>query len=149
MFHVSKGSGKLRLLMSWDFKSLLNCFMDHSEKFEVNKKTWNQKTSVHFESEFYDKHAFAKAKNTLNHYELHALGDVSGKSLLHLQCHFGQDSLSWAHRGAQVTAIDLSEVAIDKARALSDQLNIPATFKCCNVYDTATYVKERFNKELR
>ncbi len=116
--------------------------LDH---FEINRKTWNEKTPIHFESEFYDKHAFAKAKSSLNNYELEALGDVTGKSLLHLQCHFGQDSLSWAHRGATVTGVDISDVAIAKAQELSNELEIAATFIQCNVLDTSQYVKEQFD----
>ncbi|MGJ8685473.1 MAG: class I SAM-dependent methyltransferase [Nonlabens sp.] len=119
--------------------------MDLKEQFEVNRQTWNEKTAVHFESKFYDKDAFAKAKNSLNSYELKALGDVTGKSMLHLQCHFGQDSLSWAHKGAAVTAVDISDAAIKKAQELSASLEIPATFVCCNVLDTSQHVQEQFD----
>jgi len=114
-------------------------------EFETNKATWNRKTAVHFESDFYDKFAFAKAKNSLNSYEQQALGDVSGKSMLHLQCHFGQDSLSWAHKGAVVTAVDISDVAIAQANKLSENLQIPAKFVCCNVLDVAHHIKDKFD----
>jgi SAM-dependent methyltransferase len=119
--------------------------MDYKEAFRVNKQTWNEKTSIHFESTFYDKHAFAKAKNSLNSYELKALSPVAGKSLLHLQCHFGQDSLSWAHLGAAVTGVDISDAAIDKARELSTDLDIPARFECCNVLDTSSIIEDTFD----
>ncbi|GAK93110.1 hypothetical protein JCM19298_1829 [Nonlabens ulvanivorans] len=119
--------------------------MDLKKAFEVNKATWNQKTAIHFESEFYDKDAFAKAKNSLNSYELNALGDVKDKKLLHLQCHFGQDSLSWAHKGAVVTGVDISDEAIKLARKLSVDLGIPAQFVCCNVLETSNYIKEKFD----
>ena len=119
--------------------------MDLQKAFEINKETWNTKTEIHYESDFYDKHAFAKARNSLNSYELNALGDATGKSLLHLQCHFGQDSLSWVNKGALVTAVDLSDKAIDRARKLSTELELPAKFVCCNVLDTSQYVKEQFD----
>ncbi|WOI23061.1 class I SAM-dependent methyltransferase [Nonlabens ulvanivorans] len=119
--------------------------MDLQEAFEINKNTWNQKTAIHFESEFYDKDAFAKAKNSLNSYELNALGNVKDKKLLHLQCHFGQDSLSWAHKGAVVTGVDISDEAIKLARKLSVDLGIPAQFVCCNVLETSNYIKEKFD----
>ncbi len=115
--------------------------MKYNNAFQTNRETWNNKTAIHYESGFYDKHAFAKARNSLNSYELKALGDVNGKSLLHLQCHFGQDSLSWAARGAQVTAVDLSDKAIELAQKLSTELNIPAKFVNCNVLDTSQHVK--------
>ena len=93
------------------------------EYFDVNRATWNKKAIAHYEGDFYDRDAFAKAKNSLNSYEIKALGDVRGKSILHLQCHFGQDSLSWVHLGANVTGIDISDEAIEIAKNLSATLN--------------------------
>ncbi|BAO55679.1 class I SAM-dependent methyltransferase [Nonlabens marinus] len=119
--------------------------MDMDKAFQVNKDSWNRKTQVHYESDFYDKFAFAKAKNSLNSYEQEALGDVTGKSLLHLQCHFGQDSLSWANKGAVVTGVDISDTSIELARKLSADLEIPAQFICCNVLDTAQFLKRPFD----
>ena len=75
----------------------------------INKQTWNTKTDVHIASEFYDNDNFLKGKSSLNTIELELLGDVSGKKILHLQCHFGQDSLSLTRLGATVTGVDLSE----------------------------------------
>jgi 2-polyprenyl-3-methyl-5-hydroxy-6-metoxy-1,4-benzoquinol methylase len=66
------------------------------------------------------------------------LGDVNGKRILHLQCHFGLDSLSLARRGAQhVTGVDLSDRGIDKARELAESINLAAStrFICCHIYD--------------
>ena len=72
--------------------------MNHNYKkhFEVNKETWNKKVATHLKSEFYDVEGFKKGKSSLNKYELEELGDVNGKSLLHLQCHFWHDTLSWS-----------------------------------------------------
>ena len=78
------------------------------EYFDTNKKLWDAKTDIHKDSEFYDLENFKKGKTSLKKFELEALGDVSGKAMLHLQCHFGQDSLSWARLGAKVTGADLS-----------------------------------------
>jgi len=119
--------------------------MKTEDAFNRNRETWNARTMFHYESDFYDKSAFAKAKNSLNQYEQQALGDVAGKRLLHLQCHFGQDSLSWAHKGAIVTGVDISDTAIKLAGKLSGELNIPATFVCCNVLDTSKYVTDKFD----
>ena len=68
----------------------------NSQYFEVNKATWNTKVKVHAKSEMYAMEAFKNGKTSLMQYELDALGDVNGKTLLHLQCHFGQDTLSWS-----------------------------------------------------
>ena len=56
--------------------------------FNINKETWNNKVSIHANSEFYDVAAFLKGKSSLNAYELNEIGNVKGKTLLHLQCHF-------------------------------------------------------------
>ncbi|MBU7570343.1 MAG: SAM-dependent methyltransferase, partial [Flavobacterium sp.] len=61
---------------------------------EINRETWNKKTEVHVDSEFYDQKGFLEGNNTLKPIELDLLGDISGKKILHLQCHFGQDTMS-------------------------------------------------------
>ena len=94
--------------------------------FDVNKEAWNKRTIVHKDSEFYDLASFKAGKSSLNKTELEELGNVKGKSLLHLQCHFGMDALSWAREGAIVTGIDFSDEAINTAKQLSTELNIPA-----------------------
>ena len=113
--------------------------MDYLEK---NKAAWNAKTAVHIGSEFYDMSAFLRGESTLKPAELGLLGDISGKRILHLQCHFGQDTLSLARMGAQVTGVDLSDVAILKARALADELNLPAAFVNCDVCSLREHLHE-------
>ncbi len=112
--------------------------------FETNKKTWDQKVSVHADSDFYDMEDFKKGNTTLKKFELEALGNVSEKSLLHLQCHFGQDTLSWSRMGAKCTGVDISEKAIELAKQLNEELALDAQFVCCNVLDTSSYVKDKF-----
>ena len=82
---------------------------------KINKETWNKKTAVHVASDFYNNEAFLNGKSSLNSFEIDLLGDVSHKKILHLQCHFGQDTLSLARLGAKVTGIDFSDEAIEKA----------------------------------
>lgn len=113
--------------------------------FEANKFLWNQRTTVHKDSDFYGLAEFKKGESVLTTIELSELGDVKGKSLLHLQCHFGMDSLDWARRGAIVTGVDLSDTAIAEAKKLNDELKLNAKFICCNVYDTSAHVKEQFD----
>lgn len=105
------------------------------EYFSANRKLWDVKTGIHKDCAFYDMESFRRTRNSLNRFELEALGDVSGKSLLHLQCHFGQDSLSWAHRGARVTGVDFSGEAVALARELSGELEIAADFVESNVLE--------------
>jgi SAM-dependent methyltransferase len=113
--------------------------------FEVNKETWNKKVSIHATSEFYDVENFLKGKTSLNSYELEEVGDVDGKSLLHLQCHFGQDTLSWSRLGAKCTGIDLSDEGIKEAKKLNDKLGLDATFIESNLYDVPQKVKGKFD----
>lgn len=113
--------------------------------FEVNKDTWNKKVSVHIKSTFYNVEDFKKGKTSLNTYELEELGEVKGKSLLHLQCHFGQDTLSWSRLGAKCTGIDISNEGIKYAQLLNEELGLNATFIETNLYDVLKNVKGKFD----
>ena len=116
------------------------------EKYiEVNKSLWNGKTPIHLKSDFYDVEGFKKGKSSLKPLEIEALGNVKGKSILHLQCHFGMDSLSWARLGAKVTGIDLSDKAIDAAIYLNDELGLDAEFICSNIYDLKNVLDKKFD----
>lgn len=118
---------------------------DFQPYFEANKKSWNQRTIVHKDSSFYDLAAFRNGSSCLNSIELNELGGVKGKTLLHLQCHFGMDTLDWARRGAIATGIDLSDKAIEEARSLNDELQLNARFTCCNVYDVEKHIQGPFD----
>lgn len=111
----------------------------------INRALWNQKTEYHFNSEFYDVEGFLKGRSSLNDLELALLGDVSDKSILHLQCHFGQDTLSLARLGAQVTGADLSEAAIDKARELNNILKLNAQFVCSDLYELPDVLDAKYD----
>jgi SAM-dependent methyltransferase len=96
-------------------------------------------------SEFYGLEAFKAGKSSLNSIELNLLNDVKGKSILHLQCHFGQDSLSLARMGAEVVGVDFSDEAIAQARNLSKELNIKAEFICCDIYELPKHIDQKFD----
>ncbi|WP_299570376.1 class I SAM-dependent methyltransferase [uncultured Shewanella sp.] len=100
----------------------------------VNQHAWNERAKIHFDSSFYDVPSFIAGKSSLTEIESAELTNVADKSLLHLQCHFGLDSLSWARKGAVVTGVDLSETAIKKAEELATECNIAAEFVCSDVY---------------
>lgn len=102
---------------------------------DLNRALWNARTGPHLASDFYGVEAFKAGQSSLNRIELDLLGDVTGLRILHLQCHFGQDSLSLAHLGAQVTGVDLSDEAIAAARRLSTEIGVAAEFICCDVHD--------------
>lgn len=113
--------------------------------YETNKVTWNDKVETHVQSDFYRLDDFMNGWNSLKSIELEALGDVSNKSMLHLQCHFGQDTLSWERLGATVTGVDFSDEAIKKARELTVSLGMKARFIECNVLELDQYLDEQFD----
>jgi len=106
------------------------------EYLKQNKELWNEITPIHAQSDFYDVEGFKNGRSSMLYpIEIEEMGDVSGKSLLHLQCHFGMDTLSWVRLGAKVTGVDFSDKAIDLARSLSKELGIEADFILSNIYD--------------
>jgi 2-polyprenyl-3-methyl-5-hydroxy-6-metoxy-1,4-benzoquinol methylase len=119
--------------------------LDNKNYFSINKSLWNGKTAIHIKSDFYDVESFKKGKSSLNFIELEALGNVRDKSILHLQCHFGLDTLSWARLGAKATGIDISDKAIEYAKSLGDELNVDVRFICSNVYDLDKVLDEKFD----
>ena len=119
--------------------------MSNNKYFEVNKTTWNEKVRIHANSNMYYLEAFKKGKSSLMSYEQKALGNVKEKSLLHLQCHFGQDTLSWSRLGAKCVGVDLSDTGINLAKELCEELKVDANFFCCNVLDTSELVKDEFD----
>ena len=112
---------------------------------DTNRRHWNEVTPIHAISDFYDVEGFKAGKSTLRSIELSEMGDVSGKTMLHLQCHFGLDTMSWARRGARVTGVDFSDVAIDLARSLNSELGLVANFVLSDVYDLPNGLDERFD----
>jgi SAM-dependent methyltransferase len=112
---------------------------------EINTRAWNNKVETHVASEFYNMPEFLNGKSSLNPIELELLGDLNGKSVLHLQCHFGQDSISLSRLGARVIGVDLSDKAIDYANKIAAQTHANASFICCNVYDLDKHLNEQFD----
>ena len=112
---------------------------------KVNQEHWNQRTGAHVKSEFYDVKGFLAGKSSINEIEAPYLGDVSGKRVLHLQCHFGQDTLSLARMGAKATGVDLSNKAIDQARQLNTQMGLDAEFVCCDVLEIDQHLEGEFD----
>ncbi|ARH92413.1 class I SAM-dependent methyltransferase [Streptomyces sp. MOE7] len=113
---------------------------------EANRARWDERVALHTASDFYDQERFRRVRDVLRAFETAEVGDVTGRSLLHLQCHFGQDTLSWAHRGAaRVVGLDFSEPAVEAARELAAELGYGpdrAAFVAADVYDAAEAVPD-------
>jgi len=112
---------------------------------DINKNLWNKKTDIHYESDFYDVDSFIKGKDSLNRIEIGLLGNIKNKKILHLQCHFGQDTISLSRHGALVTGVDFSEKAIEKAEHLNKQLGTSAKFIQCDIYKLPEILDEKFD----
>lgn len=112
---------------------------------EINRNSWNTKTKIHLDSEFYDLENFLKGKNSLNEIELDLLGDIKGKSILHLQCHFGQDTISLSRLGANVVGVDFSDKAIESAQQIAKETKAETRFICCDIYELPQYLEEKFD----
>jgi SAM-dependent methyltransferase len=119
--------------------------MPQPDYLNINKATWNHRVESHLESEFYNLKGFLNGDNPLNALETQLLGNIQGKSLLHLQCHFGLDTLALAKLGAVITGIDFSEVAIEQANSLAKKTGLNANFVCCDVYDVPQAISEKFD----
>jgi len=116
-----------------------------NEYLTSNRDLWNHWTRINFQSKMYDVPGFKAGKIPLDAIVRAGIGDAAGKTLLHLQCHFGLDTLAWARLGAHVTGVDFSDQAITQARALSAELDLPAQFICCNLYDLPEQLDEKFD----
>ncbi|MBT8221473.1 MAG: class I SAM-dependent methyltransferase [Bacteroidia bacterium] len=112
---------------------------------KINRDLWNKRTAIHKDSDFYDLEGFLSGNSSLNHIELEGLGPVDNKTLLHLQCHFGLDTLSWARLGANVTGVDLSEEALGLALEIAHKTNIPARFIQSDIYNIREVISESFD----
>ena len=115
------------------------------EYTEANRRHWDEVVPIHVGSALYDVASFTAGESKLKPVELQELGQVRGKTLLHLQCHFGLDTLSWAREGAIVTGIDFSEPALEAARALAAETSIDARFILSDVYSLPDKLDEQFD----
>ena len=110
---------------------------------------WDVWARHHVTSRFYDVEGFKagarESRRGLDALETRLVGDVAGKSLLHLQCHFGLDTLEWARRGAVVTGVDFSGEAIAAARTLAAEVGLQAAFIESDIYDLPERLQGAFD----
>jgi ubiquinone/menaquinone biosynthesis C-methylase UbiE len=118
---------------------------DRPDYKELNRISWNTKVDIHYNSDFYDTKGFIAGKSSLNQLELELLMDIRGKSVLHLQCHFGQDTISLHRLGATVTGVDFSDKAISRAEELTRLTKTKVRFICCDIYDLPGHLDEEFD----
>ncbi len=114
---------------------------------ETNRRNWDERVPVHRADRtgFYAVEAFRRGGDVLGPIEAGEIGDVRGKRLLHLQCHFELDTLSLARRGAIVTGLDFSQPAIETAHRLAQEAGLAGRFVQSNVYDARAALPEAFD----
>ena len=118
------------------------------EHREANRTNWDDRVPAHLASEFYGVDDFITGTRTLSQavdFDRAQLGDVRGRSLLHVQCHIGLDTLSWARLGASVTGIDFSERSIEAARDISRRSGVPGRFVLADVHEAPKVLAETFD----
>ena len=111
---------------------------------EKNRAVWNQVVELHYDHPDYRTKEFLEGASKLKRIELQALGDVTGKSMLHLMCQFGLDSLSWVRRGAIVTGADISDKSIEYANRLKAEAGLEAEFIRSDVLDLIGVTLKKF-----
>ena len=115
----------------------------------ANLANWNDRVPIHLKSKtVYNIEEFKADPDRITpvvEFDRHELGDVTGKSLLHLQCHIGDDTLSWARLGAKVTGVDFSENAIAAARNISRESGTPGRFVLSELYESPNVLPETFD----
>ncbi|GLP95616.1 class I SAM-dependent methyltransferase [Paraferrimonas sedimenticola] len=120
----------------------------HSAEFrQTNQASWDERTKDHLNSSFYDVAGFLKGESSLPAIDLAELPNIEGKRVLHLQCHFGLDTLSLARMGtARTVGVDLSPVAIDAAKQLAHQTRLDRVeFLCCDVLELDQHLDGEFD----
>lgn len=117
----------------------------HSKLLEVNKLFWNERVPIHKNSALYSLDEFKKGRNKLHDLERSELGNINGKSVLHLQCHFGMDTMSLEQLGANVTGVDYSEEAIKSALELRDELGLKSEFILSDIFSLPKKLNRKFD----
>ena len=112
---------------------------------ERNKSVWDEWSQKGFTPAFDKIEQFRAGEEILQPFELEEIGDVAGKRLLHLQCHFGLDTLAWARRGAEVTGVDFSDSSIELAQKLASELDIAARFVRSDVFGLPDVLDDTFD----
>jgi len=110
--------------------------------YNSNVKLWDELSLVHYDLK--NKIGMSDNKKLMD-IELKELGDVTGKKILHLQCHLGLESIEMASMGAEVTGVDYSENAIRKARLMAQEFGVHVNFVCTSVEDMLGVANEYYD----
>jgi SAM-dependent methyltransferase len=117
---------------------------DWKAQSAANRANWDERVAIHLKAESYEMDSLRAGHAKLHTIEEAELGSVDGLKVLHLQCHFGRDSLILASKGADVTGLDFSPPAIEAARTLAKELGLEghARFVEADLYDAPNVIPE-------
>jgi 2-polyprenyl-3-methyl-5-hydroxy-6-metoxy-1,4-benzoquinol methylase len=116
---------------------------DNTKEQQGNKAHWDEIAPIHLKS--YGIEGLLGRKSRIDEIEKRELYPVTGKEIIHLQCHIGTDTLSLALDGARVTGVDFSDKSIEIARELAERLKLDVEFLAANVLDLQTIVSKKFD----
>ena len=116
----------------------------HEQEEKTNQALWDEIAPVH-EKAYGKIETLRSGGVAINEIELSEVGDVTGKKMLHLQCHIGTDTLSWARQGAIMTGVDFSSVSLGIARKLTAELDLDARFVHSNIYELRENLDDTFD----
>lgn len=119
--------------------------MPYDEYRTANRIAWETWTGDHIRSNQYGLECLREGNLSLTPIDLIEVGEVVGRSLLHLMCHIGTDTLSWARQGATVTGLDFSGKSIQAARSLAKELGLSAEFVESEIYDAPSSIRAQFD----
>ena len=139
LYFTPQNGAELRSLWTGEIST-----MTWQDQAAANRDSWSRRCHEHTK-QWYRLEEFQAGGITLDELQLSEVGDVSGRTLLHLQCNVGIDTLSWARRGARVTGVDISPQVIAAADQYSREFGVPARFVCCDIYDLKTTIDDRFD----
>ena len=115
---------------------------------QANLRNWNDRVAIHWESDEYGIQRFIDDPDHISRivdFDRQLVEPVEGQTLLHLLCHLGTDTLSWARLGAVVTGVDFSDKAIAAGKELSRTCGTPGRFIEAEFYETPSAVDEQFD----
>jgi SAM-dependent methyltransferase len=118
---------------------------DRADWQQLNRVIWDEKAPLHLRSALYDVESFKSGRPSLKPHEIEDLADVAGKDLVHLQCHIGLDTLSWARLGARVTGLDFSGAAVAAATQLAQEIGVEARFVQADLYDAPSALNATYD----
>ncbi len=109
--------------------------MNLNELKAANLKWWDERGPLHVQSDFYGVSKLVEGASSLDSFEIDEFSLETAKTLVHLQCHIGTDTISWARRGLTTTGLDFSSASIEQAETLAQRCNVDIQWVISDVYE--------------